>query len=69
LLPSIGEVSLGPDHARRIGVLLAEADSSDVVDGALVDVADDGDQILTTDPDDIARLVAAAGRRILVTAV
>ena len=69
LLPSIGEVALGPDRSRRIGELLAADGSSDVVDGAVVDIAEDGDQILTADPVDIGRLVATSGRRILVSSV
>ena len=36
---------------------------------ALVDVARDGDEILTADPADIRAVVAAAGKRVLVTRV
>ncbi len=48
--------------AKRIGVLLAKSRRSDVVDAAVVVGARlRGDAIVTTDPDDIDHLVAAAG--------
>ena len=47
--------------AKKVGRLLARAGSSDVVDGAVVlGAASRGDVIVTSDPDDIASLVAAA---------
>lgn len=49
---------------RVAGELLATAGGTDVIDAALVLLADDGDQILTSDPDDIESLAAAAGRHI-----
>ena len=47
--------------ARRVGLLLARSGTSDVIDAALVLIAEDGDEILTSDPDDIAELTATAG--------
>jgi hypothetical protein len=38
----------------------------DVIDAALVLLASDGDQIVTSDPDDIERLAAASGRHLEV---
>jgi hypothetical protein len=49
---------------RDAGELLARAGRSDVVDAALVLLADDGDQIVTSDPDDIEPLAQAAGRHV-----
>ena len=46
---------------RRSGVLLGRARMSDVVDAALVLLASDGDYLLTSDPDDLEPLAAAAG--------
>jgi hypothetical protein len=46
---------------RRAGVLLGRAGGSDVVDAALVLLAADGDEILTSDPDDLRPLAVAAG--------
>ena len=53
------------DHlGRRAGVLLGRAGASDVVDAALVLLAADDDQILTSDPDDLRPLAAAAGLHV-----
>jgi len=49
---------------RAAGELLARAGRSDVVDAALVLLADDGDQIVTSDPDDIEPLALAARRHV-----
>jgi hypothetical protein len=46
---------------RAAGELLALTRRSDVIDGALVLLARDGDQIATSDPDDIEPLANAAG--------
>jgi hypothetical protein len=49
---------------RTAGELLARAGRSDVVDAALVLLASDGDQIVTSDPGDIERLARAAHRNV-----
>jgi hypothetical protein len=49
---------------RRAGLLLGRAQLRDPIDAAVVALAVDGDQIVTSDPDDVQRLVEAAGRRI-----
>ena len=46
---------------RRAGELLARARGSDVIDAAVVLLAADGDQVLTSDPRDLSALAAAAG--------
>jgi hypothetical protein len=46
---------------RAAGELLAGARRSDVVDAALVLLAEDGDHIITSDPDDLEPLARAAG--------
>ena len=46
---------------KRAGALLAKTGSRDVLDAALVLMAVDGDDILTSDPDDLAPLARAAG--------
>ena len=46
---------------RRAGELLGIAGETDVIDAAVALLALDGDVILTSDPSDIAALVAAAG--------
>ena len=60
------EEPLDAERARSIGALLGRAGRSDVVDAAVVDVAENGDVIVTADPHDIAALVAASGRRVFV---
>jgi hypothetical protein len=49
---------------RAAGELLARASRSDVVDAALVLLASDGDQIVTSDPRDIESLALAARRHV-----
>jgi hypothetical protein len=49
---------------RAAGELLARTHRSDVIDAALVLLAHDGDQIVTSDPDDIEPLAFAARRYI-----
>jgi hypothetical protein len=47
-------------HARAVGELLGDAGGSDLVDPAVVlSAARRGDAIVTSDPDDIERLLAA----------
>ena len=42
------------------GELLARAKQDDVIDAALVLLANDGDRVITSDPDDLAPLARAA---------
>jgi hypothetical protein len=49
---------------RLAGKLLAEAGSCNVIDAALALLADDGDDIVTSDPQDIEPLAALAGRHV-----
>ena len=49
---------------RAVGELLARTSSSDVIDAAVVLLSVDGDQIVTSDRDDFAGLVRAAGRHV-----
>jgi hypothetical protein len=69
LLRGVDEVELTRERARSGGKLLGSAGTADVVDGALVDVAVDGDEILTSDPDDIAHLAEKAKKTIIITRV
>lgn len=55
------------EEARAAGELLATSGTSDVVDAMLVRTAVAGDQVLTSDPEDITRLAAA--RSVSVTIV
>jgi hypothetical protein len=46
---------------RRAGLLLARSGKSDAIDAAVVCLAADGDDILTSDPGDLRALAQAAG--------
>ncbi len=61
VLAGVDVAPLDDGLGRRAGVLLGRAGASDVVDAALVLLAADGDEILTSDPDDLRSLALAAG--------
>jgi hypothetical protein len=69
LLPHVEIEPLGEDLGRRAGLLLREAGSSDVIDAAVVLLAEDDDLILTSDPDDLVGLAAASGIHIEIVPV
>lgn len=54
---------------RSAGELLANGGWSDVIDAAIALLADDGDEIVTSDPQDLADLLAATGRHVEVIPV
>ncbi|MEJ7765851.1 MAG: hypothetical protein WKF86_10170 [Acidimicrobiales bacterium] len=56
--------SLDERLGRSAGVLLGKADLSDVIDAAVVLLSADGDDIVTSDPDDLSLLAASAGRHV-----
>lgn len=49
---------------RAVGQLLGVTGLSDVVDAAVVLLAQDGDEIVTVDHDDLEQLAAASGRHV-----
>jgi hypothetical protein len=60
-------VAFDEGRAHRSGALLGKAGTSDIVDASVLELAIARDaQIVTRDRDDIERLVAASGKRILV---
>ena len=69
LLKGVLEVDLSPGRARGVGLLLGTAGLCDVVDGSVVEAASDGDEILTSDPDDITAVARASGCNVIVTRV
>jgi predicted nucleic acid-binding protein len=63
-------VPLGETEAHAAGRLLGRAKTSDVVDAVVVTTAlRHRATILTSDPDDIERLVRASGREVAVVAI
>jgi len=61
LLAGMEVRSLDLDLGKRAGVLLGLSGGADVVDAALVCLAVDGDEILTSDPEDLVGLARNAG--------
>ncbi|MEX2228154.1 MAG: hypothetical protein WEB13_00815 [Dehalococcoidia bacterium] len=49
---------------RAAGILVGRANTDDPIDATVVLIAEDGDTVLTTDPSDLERLAAVAGRRV-----
>ena len=69
LLPGIEVVPLDAALGRRAGALLARTRTADVIDAALALLAQDGDELLTSDPKDLRKLVAATGVHVDIVAV
>jgi len=63
-LRGIKEEPLDEVAAQAIGPLLARTGSTDVVDAHLALLAGAGDEIITSDPEDLARLTAGRPVRI-----
>jgi hypothetical protein len=61
VLSGIEILPLDNDDARQVGELMAATATTDVVDAHLASLVQPGDAVLTTDPQDIGRLVAERG--------
>ncbi len=61
MLSGVEVHALDDPLGRRAGVLLGVAGGADVIDAAVVLLAHDGDEILTSDPDDLRVLAEAVG--------
>lgn len=64
LLPGVEVQPLDESFGKRVGVLLGVAKATDVVDAGVVLLAEDGDEIYTSDPSDLRALARAAGRHV-----
>jgi len=60
---------LDEELGLRVGLLLGQAHTSDVVDAAVVLLATDGDEILTSDSEDLAVLARTAGLHVDIVQV
>ena len=69
LLPGVEILPLDAALGRRAGALLARTRTSDVIDAALALLAQDGDELLTSEPTDLRKLVAAIGVHVDVITV
>jgi predicted nuclease of predicted toxin-antitoxin system len=65
----MSERDLDGGQARRIGLALRQSGTSDVVDATVIDIAEDGDTIITSDPDDIKHLTNTAGLRVRIVPI
>ena len=65
-LHAVETVPLDDELGRRTGVLLARSGVNDAVDAALAAIAAQSDQIITTDPNDLA---AASDSRVDVAPI
>jgi predicted nucleic acid-binding protein len=61
ILAGVEILPLDEDDARRVGELLAATATTDVVDAHVATLVEPGDEVLTTDPQDMRRLLAARG--------
>jgi hypothetical protein len=59
VLAGVGVEALGQADGKRLGELLAQAGSADVVDAHVALMAAPADLVLTSDPDDIRMLLQA----------
>jgi hypothetical protein len=66
LLRSVDVRAVDRALGQGAGVLLGRAGRGDPVDATVVAIANAGDRIATSDPEDIRALVVASGRAILV---
>lgn len=69
LLPGVHTHAVDDAFGRRVGLLLASTAGADVTDAGVVLLAADGDEIFTSDPDDLRDLALAAGAQIELIAV
>lgn len=68
-LRGVEVAALDGGAGRRAGELLAASATADVIDAAVALLAEDGDVIHTSDPDDMAHLVATLGRDVEIIRV
>lgn len=69
LLRGVDERDLTSDRARSVGRAIRSARITDVVDGTIIDIARDGDEILTSDPGDLRQLAASERKAVIITMV
>jgi hypothetical protein len=69
LLPGVDVAPLDDALGRRAGMLLARTKTKDVIDAAIVLIADDGDEILTSDAADLVPLAVATGKYLEIVEV
>ena len=68
LLQAVKVLPIHDEDGREAGTLLSQAGTSDPIDATVVLLADPGDRILTSDPDDLLKLVNAAQNQAIIVA-
>jgi hypothetical protein len=68
LLQAVKVLPIEDEDGREAGALLGRAGTSDPIDATVVLLADPGDRILTSDPDDLTVLAEAANSRAVIVA-
>ncbi|MGH8934469.1 MAG: hypothetical protein ACRDZO_28515 [Egibacteraceae bacterium] len=68
-LTGVATVRLDLASGKRVGTLLGASRTHDIVDGHVASLVSDGDQVLTSDPDDLLRLLDARGVTARITLV
>jgi hypothetical protein len=66
VLRAVDVRAVSHSDGREAGVLLAESGTTDPIGATVALLAAPGDRILTSDPEDLARLVAAARNRAVI---
>jgi hypothetical protein len=69
LLDSVEVVPVDDVLGKRAGMLLARTGAVDAIDASVVCLAQDGDDILTSDPGDLLDLIRTAGVHVEVIPV
>jgi len=69
LMPALEVMAIDENLGRQAGVLLSATRTTDVIDAVLVLLAEDGDFVLTSDPDDIEPLAKASGLHVDIVPV
>jgi hypothetical protein len=69
ILAGVAAPSLDLDTGKRLGTLLGATGRRDVVDAHVASLARTGDQMLTSDPDDLGRLLDALSVKATVIRV
>ncbi|HEY1666514.1 MAG TPA: hypothetical protein VGG54_12550 [Trebonia sp.] len=64
MLASVEVIPVDDHLGRRAGRLLARSGTADVVDASVICLAQDGDDILTSDPADLLDLARASGTHL-----
>ncbi len=66
LLHAVDVRAIGQAAGRDAGELIGKAGTCDPIDATVILLADHGDRILTSDPDDLQHLAATAGTKAII---